>query len=559
MTSQIINIESANNSFHGNKNFVYQSKNAYFDMTNFVARYANELTNDRGMLVSDIVEKLDEMNITMSLQMIGKVFQIFCDKTDTKVDSKHVTFYKLKPEIEVPESVLEEQVPKVESDESILKDNLHINTHINKESKPFDIYVMITLAYLKTDNFQTYASTSRNMKQWPYHLLTDMITSNDKLSFADKWLVNKKLARVIPGLMPLKTTFKIDEDMFKACIQLVISMLDSKYKWSVDVKNRYEKHALEQRLMAEKEKQQRLKLEEEERQRRVLIEQSQSKTKEEIIEEFKIKTHKENAERLHINYDEYMSFYNKYHSRFDDPVEYYLKLHKYDGKDLTTFHAKKSNKEADILLDDYKEDFIWIRDELLKIEPESPLCQVFDKEIHRREQEIETKLKTINERNKMKAEDNIAMLERARMKYINFCENKAKTKPYFSMFGKERFRKIHWDKDRQILWYSKNQRDEDDDRHPIIIYKPPRLEHINFNNDEEVRLIISFYQRIQDPSHVWKDTLKYIEKQKKNANNSDPVYMLGNLIMDIIKQEVKTNNQSFKKLLKEESESNDEE
>ena len=552
MSAQNINIENANRSLPSNKNFVYQSKNAYFDMTNFVARYANELTNDRGMLASDVMDKLEDMNISMSPQMMGKVFQVFCDKTTTTIDSKYVTYYKLKPEIEVPESVLEEQVPKVESDESIIKENLHVITHIDKESKPFDIYVMMTLAYLKTEQFKSYASTSRNMKQWPFHLLTEMITTNDKISFANKWLLNKKLAKPIPGSMSLKTTFQIDEDMFKSCIQLVISILDNKYKWSVDVKNRYEFYVLERKLIEEKERQQRIKQEEEERQRRALIESTPSKTKEEIIEEFKIKTNKENAERLHINYDEYMRFYNMYQSRFNDPVEYYLKLHKYDGKDLTTFHDKKSNKETDLLLDDYKEDFIWIRDELLKIEPYSPLCQVFDKEIHRREQEIETKLKMINERNKMKAEDNIAMLERVRTEYINFCENKGKTRPYFSMFGKERFRKIHWDKDRQILWYSNNQRDEDDDRHPMIICKPPKLEHVDFNSDEEVRSIISIYKRIQDPSHVWKDTLNYVEKQKKNTSNSDPVYMLGNLIMDIIKQEVKTNTQSFKKLLDEE-------
>lgn len=108
-------VESANSSLHSNKNFIYQSKNAYFDMTNFVARYANELTNDRGMLVSDIVEKLDEMNITMSGRMVGQVFPIFCDKTVTEINYRRVTFYKLKPEIEVPEYVLE-RLPKDESD-----------------------------------------------------------------------------------------------------------------------------------------------------------------------------------------------------------------------------------------------------------------------------------------------------------------------------------------------------------------------------------------------------------------------------------------------------------
>ena len=150
MTSQIINIENANSSFPSNKNFIYQSKNAYFDMTNFVARYANELTEDRGMLVSDIVDKLEDMNITMSSRMVGQVFPIFCDKTVTEIDSKHVTFYKLKPEIEVPEYVSpEETITKVESDESILKDNLHINTHIDKDSKSFDIYIMIMLSYME--------------------------------------------------------------------------------------------------------------------------------------------------------------------------------------------------------------------------------------------------------------------------------------------------------------------------------------------------------------------------------------------------------------------------
>ena len=576
MPSTNIDRENANNSFPSNKNFVYQSKNAYFDMTNFVIRYSNELTNDRGMLASDVMDKLEDMNISMSPQMMGKVFQVFCDKTTTTIDSKYVTYYKLKPEIEVPEYVSpEETITKVESDEQILKDNLHINTHIDKDSKSFDIYVMITSSYMKTDSFQTYVSTSMNMMRWSldlYKQMTDHEYSSskktDKPSFAEKWLLNKRIARLVPNSIPIKTTFEINELEFRACIQLVIINLDRKYQWSVDVKKRYDKYIEEQNKLADArkklEEQKRQEEEEKERERKRQLE-NDDKLIEERRRTLIMEMNQHNADQLHISYEEYVNFYNRFQPRFQinaypqyDPIEYYNKLHRYDGKDLSTFKVKKSLTDRYYFVqDNYLVEFQWILDELNQFDPSSSMIPILSDEIKRRNEEIELKKEEIKEKDNKQIEANRMRIVKAEQEYIDFCKDKAENKPYLSIYGKEKFRKVHWDDERKVLWYSKNNNDEDDDRHPKIVFQPYETSAQDLVDDEYVETVICSYKQIQDKSHVWKITLNYIEKQKKNKTNTDPVYLLGNLIMDMIKQEVKTNIQSFKKLIKEDDETSE--
>ena len=571
MASQIINIENANSSFPSNKNFVYQSKNACFDISNFVARYANELTNDRGMLVSDIAEKLEEMKISMSPQMIGKVFPIFCDKTVTKIDSKCVTFYKLKPKIEVPEYVSpEETITKVESDESILKDNLHINTHIDKDSKSFDIYIMILLSYMKTDNFQTYVSTSKNMMRWSSDLYKQMTTheyvynqKTDKPSFAEKWLLNKRIAKLIPNSIPIKTTFEINELEFRACIQLVIINLDQKYQWSVDVKRRYDKYIEEQNKIADEKKkleeQRRQEEEEKERERKRQLE-NDDESLEERRRTLIMETNQHNADQLHISYEEYVNFYNRFQSRFQistyphyDPIEYYNKLHRYDGKDLSTFKVKKSLTDRYYFVqDNYLVEFQWILDELNQFDPSSSMIPILSDEIKRRNEEIELKKEEIKKKDDKQREENRLRIVKAEQEYINFCKDKAENKPYLSIYGKEKFRKVHWDDERKILWYSNNNHDEDDDRHPKRVLPPYETNCKDLVDNEYVETVIRSYKQIQDKSHVWKTTLNYIEKQKKNKTNTDPRFIIGDLILQHVDEVLKNKTNGLKKLIKEE-------
>ena len=566
-------VENTNSSFPSNKNFVYQSKNAYFDMTNFVARYANELTNDRGMLASDVMDKLEDMNIFMSPQMMGKVFPIFCDKTDTKIDYKHVTFYKLKPEIEVPEYVSpEETSTKVESDESILKDNIHINTHIDKDSKTFDIYVMIMLAYMKTDRFQTYTSTSTNMMRWSNDLYKQMTDHEyvsgkkaDKPSFAEKWLLNKRLARMVPNSIPIKITFEINELEFNACIQLVIAILDQKYQWSVDVKKRYEDHMEEQSKIAHVRKllEEQKKQEEEERELELKRKiETNEKSIEERQREFIMETNQRNADQLHISYEEYINFYNKFQSRFQtktyphyDPVEYYTRLHRYDGKDLSTFNVRKSSSDRYYFLrDNYLVEFQWILDELTQFDPDSLMIPILTDEIKRRNKEIESKMEEIKEKDNKQIEANRLRIEAAKQEYINFCKDKAKNKPYLSIYGKRQFRKVHWDDERKILWYSKNNHDEDDDRHPKTALPPDKIDHKKLIDNEYVDTIIRSYKQIQDKRHVWKVSLNYVEKQKKNKTNKDPRFIIGDLILQHVDEIINDKTNRLKKSILEEVE-----
>ena len=564
-------VENANNSFPSNKNFVYQSKNAYFDMTNFVIRYANELTDDRGMLASDIMDKLEDMGISMSPQMIGRVFERFCDSKKARLDYKYVTLYKLKPEIEVPEYVSPEETnAREESDESILRENLHINTRIDKESKPIDIYVMITLSYMKTDAFQSYTLTSMNMNKWSTDLYKQMTTRDyvsgkkaDKPSFAEKWLLNKRLARQVPDSIPIKITFEINELEFKACIQLVVINLDKKYKWSVNVQKCYNEYAEEQNRLARARKmledKKRQEEDEEERVRKYRLENDE-KAIDERTQANNMETNHHNADQLHISYEEYVNFYNRFQSRFQtttyphyDPVVYYNKLHKYDGKDLSTFKVHKSTTDRYyFILDNYLTEFQWILDELNQFDPNSLMIPILLKEIKRRKDEIESKKEELNEKDNKRIEENRMKINSAKLEYIKFCKDKAESKPYLSIYGKEKFRKVHWDNEREILWYSKNANDEDDDRHPQLVLQPYKINNQELIDNEYVLTIINSYKQIQDPSHVWKTTLNYIEKQKRNKTNNDPRFMIGDLILKHVDEIVKDKTNGIKKLIKEE-------
>lgn len=551
--------------FPSKKNFIYQSKNAYFDMTKFVSKYSNELTSERGMMVPDIIEKLEELNISMTSQMLGKVFTVFCDKSNSKIDSKFITFYKLKPDIEVPEYISsEDPIMKIESNEAILKENLHLNKHIDKDSKSFDIYIMIMLAYMKTDKFQSYTSKSMNMNVWARDLYEQMTkqdyeSSNKSIipSFAEKWLLNRKLAKLLPNYIPPKITFKINELEFKACIQLVITNLDSKYHWSIDTKNRYDKFIVEQNRLAElrrkaeeerklKEEEQRHQYENSEEYRKQQ-EENTNKELEERRQNLIKETNQHNADLLHITYDEYVNFYNKFKQRFQryEPVEYYTRLHKYDGKDLSTFKVKKStSNEYYFLYDNYLQDFYWILGELKLFDPESEMITILNTEIDRRNKEIEDKKKAIEDRHQQERETNLKKINDVKLECINFCKDKAEHEPYLSMFGKERFRKIHWNDKRQILWYTKNRHDEDDYSHPIIIWQTYEINENNLNDPQYVDDIIRSYNKIRNSHHAW-------EKQLEIKKTNDPRYTLGDLMMQIIKEEVKHNTKELKKLIED--------
>ena len=570
MTDKVV---TANQSglFSSNKIFEYTSKSGQFDMSN-----SKELTSERGMTIQEISDKLCEMGIIITNRMIGKIFLNFCDKIELKIDGQHVRLYKLKDGIEVPSlDTLEKEYLIKESDNELLRKSIHFESKISTESKPFDVYIAITLSFIKTNQFQVYANKSISMRNWINDMFEMMTTQDYETSkkailpsFSEKWLMKNKLARLCPNSIPPKITYKINPEIFKAGISLVIFNLDEKYGWSIDTKNRLDEYNERQKkLYEEKKRQQELK-EEQERERKIQEQIKYNKEHRLTHEEYMRQEHQKNANILGISIDDYVSFYNDFSKRFEkhsfgqyNPVSYYKRLHQFDGKDLTKLYTpKKNNDEYYFLKDDYTNEYYWILGELIECKPDSIERKRFESEIKRREIEVRERIKEVQGRHDEIERKNEIKLEEARQQYISFCKYKAETTPYFSLYGKERFRKLHWDDEREMLWYSKNQNDEDDDSHPIPVCLPSKY------GETEER--IQSYHLIQNENHVWKKTLNSVIKKNKTQNeieqltNNDP--MLGmaltlvKMMNQISQQNIKLNNKRLKSRMKEEQTDEDE-
>ena len=222
------------------------------------------------------------------------------------------------------------------------------------------------------------------------------------------------------------------------------------------MKRRYDKYIEEQNKIADAKKkleeQRRQEEEEKERERKRQLE-NDDKSLEERRRTLIMEMNQHNADQLHISYEEYIDFYNRFQSRFQisiypqyDPIEYYNKLHRYDGKDLSTFKVKKSLTDRYYFVqDNYLVEFQWILDELNQFDPSSSMIPILSDEIKRRNEEIELKKEEIKKKDDKQREENRLRIVKAEQEYINFCKDKAENKPYLSIYGKEKFRKVHWD------------------------------------------------------------------------------------------------------------------
>ncbi len=470
--------------------FTYtDTKGKTYDITGFVDRYYDELTSENGMLSSEALEKYNEMYDSITTQTLGIIIKGIPDFE--KITSGRKTYYKYTG------SYKKNGDSSEDTDIEFLKKEIHIDHKITNKSKLFDIYAMMAYDFLNTKDYID-CLIMYSIQCWAMKAYQIMINDSSSKSFIQKWLKKRSIS------------ITVDELYLKTVFTLVAMTLDKKYKWSkkneiLVVKRHTPSDASKQSV--------RERIEQEERERREQIEALEKEEEERKQHEID-KKKKQNADALGMSMDEYISWCNAHKQDCaGDVIDYFKKLYKYIGKDLTNVSDKKLS---------------WVLNELKSTEPDNS-------EIDRIENEFTKRLVAKYDKKYMISETNAINkqkeLEDARAEYIKFCKEHD---GYFLQIGRKgSFKRVFWNENEECLWYSITNPLEKDERNIKYIFKPLTAKYVDIDDQ------IKSYESILSKNNRWEKTIAIPTKNQSKGDS------LLSILRNIIKEENAANNKKI--------------